>query len=255
MSRAGEISLSFLILFVISAAAFADDRTHKFQQGNDFYQNGEYENAVASYEEILGSGYESAELYYNLGNAYYKLGKNSRAILNYERGLQLRPNDEDIRFNLQIANLSLIDKIPAIPELFYLRHYRKFRDLFGLHTLTFVTLVLYFILSATLITWILSRRLALRRTWRLISITLSLFFAVSTFLLVSKIIDYERSVEAIVMAEELDVLSSPSGNGTEIFTIHEGLKIKITDQRENWYEIRLSDGKEGWLPSESIEII
>jgi SH3-like domain-containing protein len=43
------------------------------------------------------------------------------------------------------------------------------------------------------------------------------------------------------------VKSAPSTTGTNLFLIHEGLKVKITDQLEKWKEIELADGNKGWV--------
>jgi tetratricopeptide (TPR) repeat protein len=43
-----------------------------FAKANDAYMAGFYGNAITIYEEILSSGFESPDLYYNLGNAYFK---------------------------------------------------------------------------------------------------------------------------------------------------------------------------------------
>jgi SH3-like domain-containing protein len=60
---------------------------------------------------------------------------------------------------------------------------------------------------------------------------------------------------AIVMQPTVTVKSSPSEKGTNLFVIHEGLKVKITDKLGDWLEVRLADGNKGWLLTESIERI
>jgi SH3-like domain-containing protein len=62
-------------------------------------------------------------------------------------------------------------------------------------------------------------------------------------------------VEAIVMSPEVNVLSSPTESGTDIFAIHSGLKVKIENQSSGWYEIRLPDGNKGWIESSHLAII
>ncbi len=58
-----------------------------FEQGNQYYQKENYQAAITSFESILNSGKESAEVYFNLGNAYYKLHQVAPAIYNYEKAL------------------------------------------------------------------------------------------------------------------------------------------------------------------------
>ncbi len=247
--------LTFLTVLLLAAPILADQKDYLFEQGNAAYKAGQYDKAIKAYEEILSMGYESADLYYNLGNAYYKLGNYPKAILNYERALRLRPRDEDIQFNLKLARLSVVDKIPELPELFYIRYFRQFRDLFSVHSLTLLVLIFYFLLAGALIGWMLARSYRLKRLFRAASVLfviLALFFS---FTLVSKIRYLEHTVEAIVMAPEVQVLSAPGEGGTEIFTIHQGLKVRIIEKSGDWYEIRLADGKTGWLKKDVLEVI
>ncbi|MBO7477998.1 MAG: SH3 domain-containing protein, partial [Salinivirgaceae bacterium] len=61
--------------------------------------------------------------------------------------------------------------------------------------------------------------------------------------------------EAIVVTPSVVVKSSPDAAGTELFLIHEGLKIKVTNHNGDWSEIRLSDGNKGWVKSEDLLVI
>ena len=53
-----------------------------FDQGNKFYEKENYQAAISSYESVLASGKQSAELYFNLANSYYKLHKVAPAVYN-----------------------------------------------------------------------------------------------------------------------------------------------------------------------------
>ena len=69
--------------------------------------------------------------------------------------------------------------------------------------------------------------------------------------------DYERADSAIVMRPVSSVKSSPSSeSSTDLFILHEGTKVEITDgSMRDWKEIRVADGKEGWIETSKIEII
>ena len=89
-----------------------------WDDANTAYINADYVAAIDGYEKLLDSGLESDRLYLNLGNAYFKRGMNGKAILNYNRALKLAPSDDDIRYNLSIANAYVQDKIDAVPVFF-----------------------------------------------------------------------------------------------------------------------------------------
>jgi SH3-like domain-containing protein len=61
--------------------------------------------------------------------------------------------------------------------------------------------------------------------------------------------------EAIIIQGIVNAKSSPDRSGTDLFTIHEGTKVKIVDEVGRWNNIELADGRQGWLPSEDVEVI
>lgn len=244
-----------LIGILLPGFLSADHRDYLFTNGNRAYQAGDYQAAVQAYLEILATGYTSAALYYNLANAYFKAGDNARAILNYERAARLKPADEDTLFNLQVARLAVVDKIPELPELFWEKAIRSFRSRFSLDSLAVIILLLYFAFFGGLILLLLFRRKTMRRIVIPFMTLLGLVLLVFTFTFVSKALAQTRDAEAVITADQVDARSAPAENGTVIFTIHAGLKVKLIQHRGDWQEIRLPDGKQGWLPADTWEKI
>ena len=61
---------------------------------------------------------------------------------------------------------------------------------------------------------------------------------------------------AIIFESAVPVKSSPTGNGTDLFILHEGTRVDIVDgTMADWKEIRVPDGKQGWVESRQIEVI
>ena len=62
--------------------------------------------------------------------------------------------------------------------------------------------------------------------------------------------------EAVIMTPSAVVKSTPSAGGTDLFILHEGTHVSITDDTmHEWVEIRMADGKAGWVERNTIEII
>jgi uncharacterized protein YgiM (DUF1202 family) len=61
--------------------------------------------------------------------------------------------------------------------------------------------------------------------------------------------------EAIVFDPSLTVKSSPSEKSVDLFVVHEGTKVAITDQLGDWYEVRIANGSTGWIPDTAIRSI
>ena len=106
---------SILFFFCLTAVVWGQELLN---QANQSYSREDYKKAAELYEKALQDEGISSDLYYNLGNAYYKDKQYAKAILNYERALLLSPGNEDARFNLNMANSHITDKIEPVGSFF-----------------------------------------------------------------------------------------------------------------------------------------
>jgi len=242
-----------IVFFVLPVFLFAqDDNTQLWEKANAYYTTEEYQKAISLYEQILGSGEESAKLYFNLGNAYYKAGDINNAILNYERAKILAPNDEDIEFNLKIANQFVVTSIDELPKPFFVRWRSSVINKYPADTWSYISISAFLIFLVLVGFVIFSKRVALRRASFWIGILVVLFSGFTfSFAAQQKKKIIERN-GAIVFCPRVTVKSAPAETGTDLFLIYEGLKVQITDSLNNWKEIKLADGNEGWLPDSCI---
>ncbi|MCB0820495.1 MAG: tetratricopeptide repeat protein, partial [Bacteroidetes bacterium] len=131
----------FIFVFIPLKAEINTD----MQKAEELYKAGDYNASVLLYEKLVKEdGYRSANLYYNLGNAYFKLTDYSNSILNYERALKMNPADDDIRFNLELANTHIEDKIETVPVLFYKRWFMSLRNSAGQDTWAWLFIISFF---------------------------------------------------------------------------------------------------------------
>ena len=226
--------------------------TGLMDQANQHYSKGEYQQAIAFYNQILSQGKESAETYFNLGNSYFKLKDFNNALLNYERASLLSPNDEDIRFNIRIANQYVVDNPEALPKPFFSRWLESLINLYPTDKWANFSLATFIIFLLILGSFFFIRSIRIKRTSFWFGI-LFILISICCFSFASK--QKARLVKrdhAIVFCPRVTVKSSPSKSGTDLFLIHEGLKVQVTDSLGNWKEIRLIDGNQGWLPDSCI---
>ena len=81
-------------------------------------------------------------------------------------------------------------------------------------------------------------------------------FVVSNFFAFAQKRSFTSRSGAIIMAPAATVKSTPAKQGTDLFILHEGTKVDITDGSMNqWKRIRIADGKEGWVETSQIELI
>ncbi len=81
----------------------ADTADAHFQQGNEFVENGQFEEAIAEYEAALALEPDHVSALTNLGVAYYNTEQFEQAIAQYQEALQKAPDDAAVRSNLAAA--------------------------------------------------------------------------------------------------------------------------------------------------------
>lgn len=225
------------------------------EEADSAYVRGEYQQAVKDYEALLKEG-ASADLYYNLGNAYYRMENITRAVLNYERALLLSPGDRDIRFNLQLAQSKTIDKIVPESEMFFVTWYRTLVNLMSVDGWARTALISLALAVALMLVYLFSGRIWLRKAGFFGGLLLMVVFIVGNIFAWQQKKELVFRKGAVVIAPSVTVKSTPAANGSDLFILHEGTKVTITDgSMQGWKEIRIADGKEGWIESKKIEII
>ena len=244
-----------LMLFVFSFSSNANDPAYDFHKANELYQKQNYDSAAKIYESLAAREYYSADVYYNLGNCYYKMNNVARAILNYERALKYNPDDDDILFNLKVAQLKVVDKIEAVPEIFYVRWIKAISSLLTPNNWSWLVIACIWIMFLFAAVYVVSSSVVLKRIGFLMA---AIFFIISicVFLLANKsYTDQIRQKRAVVMSVSAYVKSSPGDNNTDLFLLHEGTRMDILDSYDNWVKIRIANGSIGWVKSVDIEEI
>lgn len=222
---------------------------------NTAYVNGDYHAAAGYYEEILSRGLSSVKLYYNLGNAYFKEDRLGEAILNYRRALRLSPGSDDIRYNLGVAEARTKDNIEAIPEFFLTKWVRGVRHTMSCTAWSVFSLVALVCALSLFLTYLLARRLSLRKTGFYGTMLAVVVFVVTTWFALGERREMLDDSQAVVMSLSTAVKSSPDKSATDLFVLHEGTLVEITNRLDGWCEITIADGKKGWLESKTIETI
>ena len=247
-----KLSFAVLGLFLF-LGTFAQDSTRVlWEKANAYYTTEEYQQAISAYEQILQESQESAKLYFNLGNSYYKTGDINNAILNYERAKLLAPQDEDIQFNLELANQFVTTEIDELPQPFFVRWRAKVVNLFPADTWSVISIGAFIIFLGLVGLFLFSRRAGFKKLafwFGILAIIVSGFTYSFAARQTKKIIERDA---AIVFCPRVTVKSSPAETGTDLFLLYEGVKVEVSDSLNTWKEIRLSDGNVGWLPDSCI---
>ena len=252
-NKAKVSSFSFVLMILMLMPLSANAITK--QNADDEYAKGNYQQAIKDYQEILKTGV-SSEIYYNLGNAYYRTDNITQALLAYERALQLSPGDNDIRFNLQYARSKTIDKITPETEMFFVTWYHSLVNFTSVDRWANTAIVSIVMALLLILVFLFAPQMWARKSGFYGSAAFLLLFAFANLFAFQQKHELETKQGAIVIAPTVNVKKTPAASGTDVFVIHEGTRVDITDRgMKQWRGIKLADGREGWLKTSQIEEI
>lgn len=256
MSKMKRIMMILGILTVSAAWLSAQDADSLWNQAVKDYTEENYQEALAGFTALEADGYVSRELYYNIGNCYYKLGNSlGQSILYYERALKLDPSYEDAQVNLAIAREYTLDRIDEVPEFILLTWIKAFRDTVSSDAWAWIALALFLVTAVMVLLFRFGGSPALRKTAFALAVAALLMTIISAVFAFNLRSGLESDGEAVVTVPVSSVKSSPGSTDQSLFILHEGTKVAVMDSLGEWYRIELSDGRQGWLEAEDIEII
>lgn len=256
----GALFASVIFIFTpgisMASEAMSKPRAEEsMAQGNKYYQDKQYDKAIDTYQEIISAGFEGTSLYYNLGDAYYREGKLGLAILYYEKALRLSPGNGDVIYNLKIANARTVDKIDALPKFFLFQWWESLLAVLSVTGWAYAAYGFYLLLLLSTGMYFFAKRPGIQRSAVYSGFVTVLFLIVTVSLLTVKLNRDINVKSAIVVEPTATVKLSPDPTSNDAFIIHEGLKVRELNSVGDWVDIRLQDGKEGWIQRSDIATI
>lgn len=225
------------------------------QKADEAYSKGKYQDAITAYEAALKKG-KSANLYYNLGNAYYRTDNITRAVINYEKARLLAPGDKDILNNLDVARSKTIDNIQPGEKIFFKVWFENIKTSMGIDTWATVSLISLVVALILFLVYLFAKQMVVRKVAFYLSVCLVIFFILGN-VFASQLKDIAtNSKGAIIVSPSVTAKKTPTDQGVDVCILHEGTRVEITDEAlKGWYEIRIADGREGWISSDAVELI
>ncbi|MEO6521319.1 MAG: tetratricopeptide repeat protein [Mucilaginibacter sp.] len=237
-----------VLLLALPFTSFGNDEVNTlFAKGNDQYAKGKYADAAKTYQSILNNGNQSATVYFNLGNAYYKQGDIPSAILYYEKAHKINPGDDDINFNIQLCNLKTTDKIDPTPDIFLTKWWEAIVMAFSVGTLGWLSILFFIAGSGVFIAYLYSQSVSLKRTSFFTAMGLISIGLITIILAATQVHYFASHKQAIVFSNAVNVKSEPGAGSKNLFVIHEGTKVDVLENSNNWMRVRLLNGNEGWI--------
>ena len=226
-----------------------------FNEATKVYNEGDYEKAVENYLKILENGEHSAELYFNLGNSYYKLNQIAPSIYYYEKALLLKPNDAEIKNNLAYAQNMTLDAIETMPETGLSKIYKKITGFLSFDQWAYSAIIFMLLFVLAYIAFYYFRYATQKRIAFITSIVSLIIAVVSVVFAYVQYNDFRATQPAIIFSEEVVIKSEPNNRSQEAFTLHQGTKVSVLEELNDWKKIQIADGKTGWIRSENIRLL
>jgi len=235
----------------LARPARADRLDEAWKRGNDAYLHGDYDAAVAAYEELDRQDVVSPDLYFNLGDAYFQKAALGPAIWAFERAAALDPDDEDVRFNLEqarkLAGRQAHDKIEGEDhDPVWIRAVTALSP--SAETWIFLALYLGFFVV------LFARRRASDDTRPALGAAAGIL-AVVTLLAGGALAGRTvlgRVPFGVVLPDALAVKEGADVNYKTGFQLHAGLRVRLLERDQDWLRIRLANGLEGWVRAHDI---
>jgi len=254
MKKVVTIFLGLLIFGSALATLPKDSAQIIMQDANKLYESSEYVEAINLYKKIEAE-FRSPILFYNIGNCYFKIGNVPEAIVYYERSLKYDPENENTLANLKQANKLITDDIRELPQTAVSQWWYNFTRNKSINF--WAQLSIYLMVAAFLILILAVVRTPnfIRKFSMLLGSLLVLAGIFTFFLANTAKNNIENDNYAIIFTPKVDVMSEPKDNGSRLFVIHDGLKVDIISENNEWFEIKLANGAIGWIKKEDCKVI
>lgn len=242
-----------LLLFLVTVfSAKAQNGDKLFEEATELYTDGKYAQAIKKYESILENQQVSTAVYYNLANAHYKLNHIAPSIYNYEKALQLSPNDEDVKNNLAFAENMTLDAIEKTPKTGISKFTNQIISTFNYDTWAWISIGFSVLFALAVLAYYFVVSSNKKRLFFITSI-LCLILLLGSVVFAFLQYDLQQSNKfAIIFEQEVAVKAEPNSKAEEVFILHEGTKIKVLDNFNNYTKIELADNKQGWMPETAL---
>jgi tetratricopeptide (TPR) repeat protein len=246
--------LLIALLFTYTLSSVVAQNSAFFESANKAYNEGNYKEAISDYHNIIDSGMESFELYFNLGNAYYKINDVANSIYYYEKAALIDEEHPSLSVNLAYANQMTIDAINQKSESGISKVFNEFIRSVELNTWSVLSIVFMLLFVSFYLFFLLWNDTRIKR----ISFTLSilvLLLSLSSYGLAARHQRLEAKDRPAIVFENTLVKAEPNDRGAKLFELHLGTKVQIVDQMGDWTQIQLADGQQGWLLDQSIKAL
>jgi len=246
-----------ITIFLLSSSLGLSQTNNEsyFSNGVDLYNQGKYLEAISQFELIIENGEHSYALYFNLGNSFYKINDIANSIYYYEKALKLNPNEKDILNNLSYSQNMLIDKIDKLPVNQVSQFFSSLSNTLSINQWLFFGITFLYLFLATFFLYYFNDKTGAKKNYFTISTLFLVLFNIFLFVGINRFENEKNIISAIIFENKVDFRTEPNYRSDVLFNLHEGTKVIVKEELNDWTLIQIPDGNSGWIESESIKKI
>lgn len=227
-------------------------------RANQLYEERRYRAARDLYRRLLERpetpGTLLGPLHFNLGTAHARLGDVGAAILHLERARRHLGEVPEVTRNLNVVRARIEAPVAELPRPFWSRWAGTVVETTGPRGLFYGGLAAY-LFGLVLAGLSMAGVYVERRTLRRLAATALIAAVLGTGGGLWS--SYERASErsAVVLTESAPLRSAPDAEIQVERRISEGVLLEVRAEERTWIQVRLPDGRSGWLRAEDVGVI
>ena len=230
----------------------ASDPQQDYAKANSLFRQKQYSEAASIFQTLADEGYTQPELLVNTGNAWYKANRTGLAIYNYEKALIADPFNKAAQHNLSIANQRVEGYVNDLPDIFFQRWWTAIKYIHTTNGWATGCIIFFWLTAAGIIVLLLrpDTRPVLVKWGTGVAGVIFIFYL---FMGITTYISANTHDSGIIMSSVVKVKSAPDDDAKDVFELHEGVKVQITDGTNEFCKVELPDGKSGWMACGEIK--
>lgn len=246
-----------LALLLSPAAQAQNTPQARFDNANQYLTEGEYYAALEEYRELESDHHLSGALFLNMGIAYTRVDSLGKAKYHFMKARGYGETRERAREALEFVEDRFSRQSAVLPKLPWQRAIEWVQEYIGARTLLGGGLLLLNLgVILIVIRWFRSR-------WQTV-LKHGGFSLLAAGLLIIAVSFYARHLDqrysrAVMVTREADVREEPGEDAPNVSRAFEGYTFTVDHRRSNnrgeWYYVRMSNGLYGWIPAEHLKVL
>ncbi|HOD54066.1 MAG TPA: tetratricopeptide repeat protein [Candidatus Cloacimonadota bacterium] len=243
-----------LMIMIFTSLISVDNEKKILYSATEAYKLNDFDKALSLYSELETRNQKNPDIYYNIGNCYFRLNRIGLAILYYKKALLIDSSHSLAKKNLNFALKFTLDKQDFENQNFLSNIINTAYQSLSLNALAWITLILLTGL-VTVIHAMIRKGQDYTHTKQMMLMIMLAFNLVFIAWSGTRFYHYKHNNEAVISSSKVNAYSGPGENYTKLFTIHEGLIIKINKIDNAWTLVSLSNGFSGWVRTSTYKVV